>query len=1430
MASLYENRTWIIPGGGNVGSGHSIGANESRHITLRPGGMDQAFTEVEILMLNPTTSVYQVTHASVGNLAATTKTENIATGFKTLVSSPVNVPAGDGLLNEGLDSILPGIVSLGRQTLSMAGGNGFQLAISMSEGAPLCIWGGEAIGYEWGLDKIPRDLSVTWSLDGGQNPFNVNPCIAVIFYGLSTPVVTLPFVGDSWIKSWGDLEQPFPGARGIPYRLEQRWRTANVNISPVNFGRDGATTSVIAARAGWVLDNFAPRVLAVQYYSINNDMQGVGNANVESNFQGIVDAMYPQPVLPLLLAGNNNGTSGWWAPVKALEDACVAARPETVDLSAPIVDETDGTIVSGYEYGTSHPNTDAYDVMEASSHLAIRTWCENYVEPVVEKFYSLRNTTLSSITLAGTETIAPSTNLRFYDTATDMFDGMDAIQQSMLSDATGVNYLLATGDLEFYEDGVASTSAAFYEIWDDIYASWLEAKQTSLYHSVEEVLEAEANGAFVAKRFAIVAGGAVVRKVDGLWVGNIGTYASALSLPATTHLGIGCTAYVGTAATGYDLFYIMGANGTRVWSSDDCVYSVKSSLTGSGNLFVVSEQVVPDIIENKYIGASGEQVDGAGVFYVSKPVPVTPGDLLVLSVTNNESFLVAYPISFWTFGMAWIATPNFNIVERSYGQLVAPAGAAYARLNVVGSAQHACFLGVVKQNPELCKNKPTKLVALGDSITAGIADVHDSSDLWWKIAGRQAGFTDFVTLAVEGNRMSAIIANQLPNIPADADVIQLMTGIPDYVFQEWPLGTINDTISTPTFYGGLQYAVEYISERHPLARLILCTPIKWRTGLTANNSGNSQDDYAEAVRLVAAKYCLQLVDFYDGLGVNWTTQRNAEMYLDSGLLHPNKLGNMLMANKYVPVLKDKTGITTRVEAKPVGQRRTVRHAAGLRNIFVRSEQVAPDRISDTYIGLSGEQVSSTFYAVSKAYPVTPGQLLAVAPGSDAIDIPVSFWTASMVWISTPVVSVLSARTYGLIQVPANAAFVRLNYAARTESITACYVVPQNQDLYNTRSYPRKLLAIGDSLTAGTTHTDETNLWWKIAAENAGYTAVNEGRDGALFMWYNTNSIAYRAWNREYAEDADVMLVMAGINDWAFPINLGNPTDAASTFASSFYGSLRFTAGYLREYYPLTKHIWCSPFKCAGGNVPNSYGATLADYAKAIIHVATEFGFTAIDLYNDFYDLGAYPYRSLALTYDAVHLNIVGHRLLSNHVQPYIEAGGSFGIPYMLTNASSGSGAVAAVLTDLSTADSTDVVATDSILVALGKLQARNNTAAYLTVSAAGGIGYNTGSGGTVTQVTSKSTGVTLNKLCGTITMNGVALTANTSVAFTLTNSTIANTDMVLVQHNSVGTLGSYGFSVTPGAGSALITVRNNSSSSRSEAIVLRFFVLKAAVA
>ena len=109
-------------------------------------------------------------------------------------------------------------------------------------------------------------------------------------------------------------------------------------------------------------------------------------------------------------------------------------------------------------------------------------------------------------------------------------------------------------------------------------------------------------------------------------------------------------------------------------------------------------------------------------------------------------------------------------------------------------------------------------------------------------------------------------------------------------------------------------------------------------------------------------------------------------------------------------------------------------------------------------------------------------------------------------------------------------------------------------------------------------------------------------------------------------------------------------------------------------------------------------------------------------------------------------------------------------------------------------------------------------------------GYVTGDGGAVTQSTSKSTGVTLSKKCGQITLNGAALAADTTVSFTLTNTTVAATDIIVLNHVSGGTAGSYLLNAQAAAGSASINVRNITSGSLSEAIVIGFAVVKAVIA
>lgn len=111
------------------------------------------------------------------------------------------------------------------------------------------------------------------------------------------------------------------------------------------------------------------------------------------------------------------------------------------------------------------------------------------------------------------------------------------------------------------------------------------------------------------------------------------------------------------------------------------------------------------------------------------------------------------------------------------------------------------------------------------------------------------------------------------------------------------------------------------------------------------------------------------------------------------------------------------------------------------------------------------------------------------------------------------------------------------------------------------------------------------------------------------------------------------------------------------------------------------------------------------------------------------------------------------------------------------------------------------------------------------------IGYVVGAGGAVTQITSKATGVTLNKITGQITMQNAALAAGAKVSFVVTNSTVAATDAVIVSVASGGTANAYRAAVTAvAAGSFTITVENITAGSLSEAPVINFAVIKAVAA
>jgi hypothetical protein len=110
------------------------------------------------------------------------------------------------------------------------------------------------------------------------------------------------------------------------------------------------------------------------------------------------------------------------------------------------------------------------------------------------------------------------------------------------------------------------------------------------------------------------------------------------------------------------------------------------------------------------------------------------------------------------------------------------------------------------------------------------------------------------------------------------------------------------------------------------------------------------------------------------------------------------------------------------------------------------------------------------------------------------------------------------------------------------------------------------------------------------------------------------------------------------------------------------------------------------------------------------------------------------------------------------------------------------------------------------------------------------LGYTADAQGTVTQATSKSTAVTLNKSAGVITMNNASLATATNATFTLNNNLIsANDTVILTISGGQATPGSYNvFANSLAAGSVSITLRNISGGSLSEAIVINFALIHCA--
>ena len=234
---------------------------------------------------------------------------------------------------------------------------------------------------------------------------------------------------------------------------------------------------------------------------------------------------------------------------------------------------------------------------------------------------------------------------------------------------------------------------------------------------------------------------------------------------------------------------------------------------------------------------------------------------------------------------------------------------------------------------------------------------------------------------------------------------------------------------------------------------------------------------------------------------------------------------------------------------------------------------------------------------------------------------------------------------------------------------------------------KKMVIMGDSLTAGA-YREDSPIWYQALAAEIGITnAYGSGVSGSAISttsFYGTNYQPMVLRYENLPSDGDLYIIFGGTNDYTLSSPLGTIEDVTDV---SFYGALDVMIKGLKAKVPNASIVFLTPFNRYGygqtrvGKINlitpytlNDEVHNLYDYRKAILDKCEQYSVPVIDVFS-FPELnfsqgqdGVSTFKANAVyahpwTRDGLHLNSLGEPAFGKLLVPYFnEIGVNAGFP------------------------------------------------------------------------------------------------------------------------------------------------------------------------